>query len=526
LDFIHGIVIGQDQVAFHPIYRVRQSLAIAISRMRTPPTEGYLAYRSVIDALSQNGFAIFTDDPGVHLDVPGWARLLEDNRRVERALQAAAEVPVDPSRAPEILGANELGYSDFIYYSFRLFGIHISSLYYFYFLLLAISCGLFLLEYRRLPFFMFVLAVYLAQLFFLQNYASAKGVQLATLSNSRVFSAVSLLPAFHIFLAIWLPRPFSLLTLTTTFFQAILLAFILTCRSEVIWQVGLVLAAVPIALLLATRLSPVHERLRVSKVFLRSWPAALMLIIVFASTALVNFNVDARYKAEPKSHIFWHDILGGILAADPKLRREYTGEELPASATISDKYTDTVVYAAVLRDLNERRDARSPIARVVNGTITIDLMSGWGEYDHLVRSLAFRVIRDHPVGVFAGFFAKVRDQVEWYSDRNGLARANFTIPIALIVLSALSFSLTSGFRFGSDEIRGVVIPTALVLVFAAIPITIQPSAFLAGTLLCYLSAFTIAIASIVIGAVWGLLFESRSVPKRLTADADKGCHLP
>ena len=49
LDFFHGIELGQHQTAFQPIYRLRQSLAVAISRMRDPSPGRYLAYKSVVN---------------------------------------------------------------------------------------------------------------------------------------------------------------------------------------------------------------------------------------------------------------------------------------------------------------------------------------------------------------------------------------------------------------------------------------------------------------------------------------------
>src|ERR1700692_3049402 len=71
LDVFHGIKLRQDQTAFHPIYRLRQSLAVAISRMHGPSPGGYLAYRSVVNVLNENGFALFDSEAGQHLDVPG-----------------------------------------------------------------------------------------------------------------------------------------------------------------------------------------------------------------------------------------------------------------------------------------------------------------------------------------------------------------------------------------------------------------------------------------------------------------------
>ncbi len=67
----HGVFIGKYDVGFHPIYRLRQTLAIAISRMQIPPSHGYLARQSVIDALDENGFGVFPYDKGMQLGLEG-----------------------------------------------------------------------------------------------------------------------------------------------------------------------------------------------------------------------------------------------------------------------------------------------------------------------------------------------------------------------------------------------------------------------------------------------------------------------
>ena len=206
-DFAHGIMLGQDRIGFHPIYRLRQGLAIAISRMHEPPLHGYLAYQSVVDALNEDGFAVLDQDKGPHLDVAGWSALLGDPARMDRALRDARDTAVDTTLEPQLVLGNELGYADYLYLGFRLFGLHMSSQYYLYFVLLGISCVLYLSQFRRSPFLVFLLLTYLAGLGFLENYAHSMGNEAATLANSRLFEALSLLPAMHIFLLVWTRAP-------------------------------------------------------------------------------------------------------------------------------------------------------------------------------------------------------------------------------------------------------------------------------------------------------------------------------
>jgi hypothetical protein len=174
LTLAHGVIIGKYDVGFHPIYRLRQSLAIAISRMHLPPTRGYLAYQSVVDTLSENGFAIYPNDKGPHLDIAGWTALFADPARLDAALKQAITTPIDPSMPPQILRGNELGYADYISAAFRLFGPHFGSLYYFYFVLLGVGCILFILEFSTSPFLCFCFPPILRDCSFYRTTQSAK----------------------------------------------------------------------------------------------------------------------------------------------------------------------------------------------------------------------------------------------------------------------------------------------------------------------------------------------------------------
>jgi hypothetical protein len=55
----HGVFIGKYDVGFHPIYRLRQTLAIAISRMQIPPSHGYLAPNRSSMRLTKMDLAFF-----------------------------------------------------------------------------------------------------------------------------------------------------------------------------------------------------------------------------------------------------------------------------------------------------------------------------------------------------------------------------------------------------------------------------------------------------------------------------------
>src|SRR4029077_4286325 len=285
LDVFHGIELGQDRVAFHPIYRLRQSLAVAISRMHDPSPGRYLAYKSVVNVLNENGFALLDDEPGSHLDATGWAALLSDGPRLDRIIQQEIDVPIDASLQPEIIQANELGLADYIYFSFRLFGDKISSLYYFFYLVVGLTCLFYVLQFRNSPFLLFLLVIFLGELHFLENYAHS--FDQSTVSNSRLFSGLSLVPALHILLLLWQRRPPRAFTVTTAIVQSVIFAFLLSCRTELAWQVAMIaVVACGIGLSLLVRRKDAKNRHLIGLEPLG--PPAFFLLVVFAYSAVVS----------------------------------------------------------------------------------------------------------------------------------------------------------------------------------------------------------------------------------------------
>jgi hypothetical protein len=56
LSMLRTYSLGQHQRMYdNPVFRWRESLAIALSRMQTPPLQGYLAYGSIRDYLAMHG---------------------------------------------------------------------------------------------------------------------------------------------------------------------------------------------------------------------------------------------------------------------------------------------------------------------------------------------------------------------------------------------------------------------------------------------------------------------------------------
>jgi hypothetical protein len=490
LDLFHGLKLDQDQIAFSPPYRLRQSLAVAISRQHDPRLGGYLAYKSVVNVLNENGFALLDNEVGPHLDRAGLIALLNDGPRLDRIIQEARDVPIDISLTPDIIQGNELGFADYIDFSFRLFGDKISSLYYFFFLIVAVTCLFYVLQFRNSPFMLFLLIIFLSELYFLENYADSYGLELNTVYNSRFFSGLSLLPALHILFVLWQRQQPRAFTIVAVIAQSVIFAFLLSCRTEAAWQVAMLIAvACGMGLyMMLTRQAPDFgnpmNRLR------PLWPAAIFLVVVSAYSTIVSMNTDKRYAMEPKGHIIWHEVMIGILSTNMELRREYIGDDRHT-------YSDTEVYEAVIRDLNARNDDRSPIAkRLPDGKLTIDLMRGWGEYDKLVRSLALRIIFHHPLAVLEGVPTKIMDQIGRYDSAHWhtMGWENLQIPVILIAVGAFVCTLAGGFTVSLALFGNAAFLTGIILLFAAVTPMIEPSPLSIGTLFAYLGVIAIVVS--------------------------------
>ena len=322
VDFAHGIALGEHNVGFHPIYRVRQSLAIAISRLHEPPATGYLAYGSVVDAfVARRDSASSTRDPRAAPRSRRLGRAADDPARMEQALQDAENVAIDPSRPPKLLMGNEIAYVDYIYDAFRLFGVHMTSLYYFYFLLLAgsvISVSDPIPQLRPVP--VRTRALFRGGLSD-RDLRPLGGRAVADPANSRFSSAW---PCFRPCMSSSLcgdERRSTPTTFLIVLAQSMLLAFVVVCRVTADMadrhdrglrdsDGGLGQSGLP-------RGAPIGADGSASG--LAPWPSSRSAPAWRSSTS----RPTPPTRREPKYHVVWHEILLGLLRSSQALNEAY-----------------------------------------------------------------------------------------------------------------------------------------------------------------------------------------------------------
>jgi hypothetical protein len=491
LDFAHGIRLGEHDIGFHPIYRFRQTLAVAISRLHQPALHGYLADQSVINALTSAGFPRLPEEGG-HADLSDWTALFANSAALDRAIQQGLDAQFDPTLPPQTINGNEVAYADYFVIAFRLFGPHLTSLYYLFFAILCVSCILFYLQFRHSPFSLFLLTSYLAGIFFLQNYVHSQNAEWgATLTNSRFFEALSLLPASHVFLVIWRREKPSLITVATVILQSMILAFLIDCRITARWQLAAITAASVLMVLVLKWESGDWWTLRARDQWKVVWPAVAAVVALAGHMSLISHAVDARYASQPKYHPIWHEVLRGLMGSSSALQKAYIGRFTTLGAA-----SDQDAYDAVSYDLTERWDTSSPIAVVRGGRVEADVTRGWSEYERLARRLVIQIVLKHPKTVLYGLYNKGIEQISEYRDQDAMSFENLRVAGLIAALGAIIWLAMGG--VGSRHLLGGAYGAAVMLLAALAPPIIAPSALSVGTLLAYLMAFVLAACAILI----------------------------
>jgi hypothetical protein len=484
INVLHAYQLGfQSKMYDNPIYRWRESLVIALSRMQPQPLHGYVGYGSILSYFTQHGLALMGGE-AYPLPTPAQrAALVADGARMNQLMKEASEVAIDPKLAPVILQGNELGLIDYTYWAFKLYGISINALVLFYFTLLFISVALFFVTFRRSRFCLLLLMLYLAAHYFALDYAQTRAI--IAIQNSRFFPVLALLPALYLLLLVVTRARPTLAVAAMAAVETFILMFMVFCRTQTYWEI----LAIVLVAIVVTGLRPLRQALfrigqwpsAVGKSVYETWPAALaaagVIVLVGYSGLAPNKTL---YSAESKAHLFWHDFFASTVSSDPILYAIY-GYNLP-------QFSDTMSYVAATHDLRGRNDGASPVADVVDGVLNIDIWKSNGAYDAQMRQLYFRVVREHPWRVLRSFLiGKPQAQFRFFLITPELwNRNNYVIPF-LLALAATVLALGFGAPLPTTRtaLTGVAVGA---VVFAASTLTsfFYPTALIAEVLVTWL----------------------------------------
>jgi hypothetical protein len=507
INMLHAYQLGfQSKMYDSPIYRWRESLVIALSRMQPQPLHGYVGYRSILSYFTQHGLALMGGEANPLPTQAQRAALIADGARMNRLMKEASEVAIDPTLPPVILQGNELGLVDYTYWAFKLYGISIDALVLFYFTLLLVSVVLFFVTFRRSRFCLLLLMLYLAAHYFALDYAQTRAI--IVMQNSRFFPVLALLPALYLLLLVVTRARPTPAVVAMAAVQTFILMFMVFCRTQTYWEIlAIVLVAVVV-----TGLRPLRQALfRVSrwpsaigKSIYETWPAALAVagvVMLHGYSALAPDK--ALYSAESKAHLFWHDFFSSTVGSDPVLYAIYGYNLAP--------FSDNISYVAALRDLRGRNDGASPIAEVDDGVLNIDIWKSNGAYDAQMRQLYFRVAREHPWLVVRSFLiGKPQAQIDFFAITPELWNRQAYVYPFLLALAATVLALVFGAPL--PTIRAALTGAAVVaVVFACSTLTsfFFPTALIAEVLVTWLILVMLCVVYLPLALLFYVLRRGR-----------------
>jgi hypothetical protein len=478
----------------NPIYRWRESMAIALSRLQSPPLDGYLAYRSISNYLNQHGLGLMEGEVNPLPSGRELHALVFDGPRIETLIRAAATVPIDGSLPPVILHGNEKGLADFYYIAFRIFGIHVWAFTTLYFVILAISAVLFFLTFRSSPFCTLLLMLYLIASFYMLGFQV--GGQIDVPHNSRFFPVLSCLATMHLLLLVLLRTPLRPTTFPAAMVQMVILYFVISIRLMALWQ-ALALIASPLLVVDYRRLwlgwrLPRLLPTMTAETATRAWPALLVFAGLIGYATYTKVAVDKTlYRSETASHLFWDPLYGGLISSSPQLSHLYLPgcvEDIKSTACLAERYSDNMVYDAVLADLRKRHEVPPEIAYVSDGQIMINAFWNAGVYDRIARRIFFDVVRAHPLlAIKTLVYDKPSDQIEILSHTHLFDLSTYREVILMTLGAALAICFAGLPPPKWGQIQRSVPAVLFLCFFSSMTTMVLPSSVIVDTIAFYIT---------------------------------------
>jgi hypothetical protein len=306
--FFAGIASGLAGTASHLDISHTAFTAVISSEVDGLKGHPYEGYEAVSSSLTKSIYGTINADNDLY------ARTFRDTAALNAGLREASTVSTCGSGLvmhPE----NDQGMIDFTRAAFLLFGIDVTSLYYFFYLLVGASALLFVWSHWRSYSACVLLFACLCAVYAFMPSVVYADSQLISLANARFLSVIAIIPLFHILLFLARPRsPFRWQDLIALVGQTALLAFAYAIRNSTIWMTATV-GLVFVALLARPALHAWRGR---SLALPAQATARCAVVMVFAATLFGISGFRSIYLTPPcgaslNSHPVWHNIFLGLV---------------------------------------------------------------------------------------------------------------------------------------------------------------------------------------------------------------------
>jgi hypothetical protein len=259
---------------------------------------------------------------------------LHDPALINAAIDKAVrfEWPFNPEEAIRGSGGDDLGFVDYVRFSFLVFGHNIQALYYTYFLIFGVSAAIFLWTFRSRPALLMLLVITsVAQIIlFVSNLFASP--HLGSISDPRLLSIMAIVPGLHLGCLLLDRSPPSIINVVSAIVQSIILVFAFWIRASAIWVILAV--AVFAGLIMICGLLKRQNELKYV------WCLGILLAVLAVHMVRVTTALHPIYRSEGEisHHVFWHTVFYQ-LQFHPRWNKKYaasydfaTLDELPRVA--------------------------------------------------------------------------------------------------------------------------------------------------------------------------------------------------
>lgn len=429
----------------------------------------YAGFTAVKDALFKAGLAEGDSAP----------KNYADPTVVANALKAGTAADVCGSTLnfhPE----NDQGSIDFLRAAFTVFGINVSSVYYFYFVIVAISVIFFLWEFWQDYGACLLLVACACAIYSFMPHYLIDDSNLLSVGNYRFLTTLGIIPLLHILLLIWRnDARLGWRDLLPAIGQIAIVYFALAIRSTTLWMFIAIAAlfaivlAKPVLISLRQRDSGALQRAAMRRV-----PLAMIIVaIVMALGTTHDMYMVPPCGTSLNSHPLWHSIFVGY-TIDPDWKTRFqpqfegaTGDELPGEAArlyVEEHHLPYQTRPTIwVRTAQTERTSADPMP-----------FGSWLTYETLIRKATIEFAVRHPRFVLEDFlFYKPLHLASDLADFMATVRMGLTplVLLSFVVIAALLAILAPAGRPQDVPVSGLMAVLILAFFASTIPLLVAYS---------------------------------------------------
>jgi hypothetical protein len=442
-----GVRVGADRTLSGALARHVNGLAIAVSCLAHGHCRGFTSLRSVNKALF---------DEGLNYHRSQMADICHDADLINKALAQAASIP-DAGTAIESMGPHEKGLALFYELSMAVFGIKLSSLFYGFMLVFAVTVGLFAVAFYRDRLVLATLVAACSAMYLIVPVVQDLAPDINTIHGSRYLPLLGIVPVLHL-LMFFERGTIRFLQIVIAASQALVLFFVMFSRLSGVWMVA------GLALWIAGRVAvsmirkPRGARMMASRAIV---PGTLVSFVLAALIVFPKFALDPQYlkQDETEYRTFWHHLL--VAANFNPARQEVVGVSSDLQGV-----DDMIAYLLFEREIASRGEDLSQYliddeTNWPQRTTHRRFDYKWGLYDGVVKDVFLRLVAEHPVYVLQSvfFYEPLAIVTQFFSGQ-------FVPPAGALVVVAVATAICAFALGGADVAGSAALAWAALMFFA------------------------------------------------------------